>query len=107
MFLTSAEYAKLVDRFGKAEADGWIEELNNAIGSKGYEYESHYHTILAWAERDDEKKTTGKTKLFPIQGKTCSKESCGMPAVYKSAGDYGDFYYCPEHMPAKVKEKFE
>jgi hypothetical protein len=30
-----------------------------------------------------------------------------MPAVYKSAGDYGDFYYCPEHMPAKVKEKFE
>jgi hypothetical protein len=107
VFLTSAEYAKLVDRFGKDEADGWIEELNNAIGSKGLEYESHYHTILTWAGRDDEKKAADKTKLFPIPGKICSRDGCGLPAVYKSTGGSYDHWYCTDHLPKKVKERFE
>ncbi len=47
----------------------------------------------------------GKTKLWPIRDRVCGKRGCGMPAVYKSVGDF-DHYYCGEHMPAKVKEKF-
>jgi hypothetical protein len=49
--LTDEEYAKLVDKFGKDDADAKIQELNNGIGSHGYKYKSHYHTILAWASK--------------------------------------------------------
>ncbi len=47
-----------------------------------------------------------KIKLFPISGKTCSKQECKMPAVFKdSSGNY-DHYYCGDHMPVEVKEKY-
>lgn len=48
----------------------------------------------------------GTIHLLPIPGKVCSKDACGMPAVYKSSGGSYDYYYCQEHMPAKVKEKY-
>jgi hypothetical protein len=47
----------------------------------------------------------GKKKLPPLIGKTCTKQGCGLPAVYKSEGEYTN-YYCGEHMPEKVKEKY-
>jgi len=47
----------------------------------------------------------GKTRLWPISGRSCGERNCKMPAVYKHAGAF-DNYYCAEHMPAKVKEKF-
>lgn len=50
--LTDKEHSKLVQRFGQAETEAKIRRLENAIGSKGYKYKSHYHTILNWAERD-------------------------------------------------------
>lgn len=53
--LTGEEYSKLVQRFGQAGAEAKISHLENAIGSKGYKYKSHYHTILNWASRDGEK----------------------------------------------------
>lgn len=43
--------------------------------------------------------------LLPIIGKICSREGCGMPAVYKSGGAY-DHFYCEQHMPDKVKQVF-
>ena len=46
-----------------------------------------------------------KTTLFPISGKMCGVTGCGMPAVYKSVGDF-DHFYCSAHMPAKVKERY-
>lgn len=46
-----------------------------------------------------------KTKLFPIAGRKCSE--CPLPAIYKSTGGDYDFWYCGEHMPEKVKEKYE
>lgn len=55
VFLTEGEYSKLVQRFGQAETEAKISHLENAIGSKGYKYKSHYHTILNWAGRDGEK----------------------------------------------------
>lgn len=61
--------------------------------------------VRTWKRRDIVKKNH-KTKLYPLKPfKHCSK--CYMPAVYKdSKGDY-DYYTCAEHMPIKVKEKFE
>ena len=50
--MTKEEYEKLVDKFGKTIAESLIDKLNNGIGSKGYKYQSHYHTILNWAKRD-------------------------------------------------------
>lgn len=44
-----------------------------------------------------------KHRLLPLPGKSCGK--CGMPAVYKSAGEF-DHYYCEVHMPEKIKRKY-
>lgn len=52
IFLTDEEHEKLVNKFGNKIADDWIKTLNNGIGSKGYKYKSHYHTILAWHRKD-------------------------------------------------------
>jgi hypothetical protein len=46
-----------------------------------------------------------KTKLYPIAGKTC--ENCKLPAVYKDTSGSYDHYYCLDHAPTKVKEKYE
>jgi hypothetical protein len=48
----------------------------------------------------------GKTRLFPITGKTCSIKGCSLPACYKDTRGEYDTLYCGEHMPASVKEKF-
>jgi len=48
----------------------------------------------------------GKTKLFPLPGKTCSKDGCAMPACYKKTGGNYDWYCCVDHMPESVKEKY-
>ena len=51
-------------------------------------------------------KTEQKLKLWPIQGRTCSKKDCGMPAVYKETGGAYDYYSCTNHLPDKVKRQF-
>ena len=56
VMLTSEEYDKLVETFGKEEAQEKIVNLNNYIGSTGKRYKSHYHTILTWARKDEPKK---------------------------------------------------
>lgn len=48
VLMTDVEYQKLLQRFGEQKTRDWIETLNNGIGSKGYKYKSHYHTILSW-----------------------------------------------------------
>lgn len=50
--LTQDEYQKLIQKFGQEDADERIQRLNDGIGSKGYKYQSHYHTILTWDRRD-------------------------------------------------------
>jgi hypothetical protein len=105
VFLTDDERKKLIERFGLDKTNDYIERLNNGIGSKGYKYKSHYFTILNWSRKDSHIVPDGKTRLFPIHGKVCGKKGCGLPAVYKSAGEF-DHYYCAEHMPDKVKEKY-
>ncbi len=64
VFLTEDEYKKLIAKFGEKLTKEKIEELNNGIGSKGYKYNSHYHTILTWDRKHakDNKKTTEPDK---------------------------------------------
>jgi len=108
VYLTKDEYDKLTDKFGTGTQDK-IQALNDYLGSKGVRYKSHYHTILNWARRDDTKRviSTGKKKLFPISGKTCSFKNCGMPAVYKMTGGDFDSYRCGVHLPEKVAKEYE
>jgi uncharacterized protein YdaU (DUF1376 family) len=49
--------------------------------------------------------SVNKKKLFPLIGKFCSFDGCGMPAVYKSAGAY-DHHYCLGHSPQKVRDEY-
>ena len=63
VFLTKIEYEKLLKEFGIEKLKGWIERVNNYIGSKGKNYKSHYHTILAW-DRKTQGESTNGTK-FP------------------------------------------
>lgn len=108
VFLSKEEFQKLVERFGEKEVNSKIGDLNNYIGSHGRKYKSHYFTLLNWFAKDEKiGKFSKKTKLFPITGKTCSRDKCPLPAVYKDTKSNYDHYYCVEHMPEKVKELYE
>lgn len=62
--LTSDEHTRLMEKFGESRTADLIEALNNGIGSKGYKYKSHYHTILSWARKDaKDKEPDGSAEL--------------------------------------------
>lgn len=46
--MTEANYAKLVQMYGKAFADACIAELDNYKGAKGKTYKDDYRAILCW-----------------------------------------------------------
>lgn len=58
VFLSFSEHRKLVERFGGKETEEAIQNLNDYIGSRGFQrkYKSHYHTILTWKRKDEKKK---------------------------------------------------
>lgn len=53
------------------------------------------------------KKEKKKKVLFPIAGKTCGKDGCRMPAVYKTSGGEYDHWLCHNHCPPEVKEEYD
>ena len=53
--LTPAEHTKLIETIGAEPTEKLIEQLNDYIASKGIKYKSHYHTILSWHKRRQEK----------------------------------------------------
>ncbi len=64
--MTEAEYAKLVDQYGQAKADGCISILDNYKGAKGVTYKSDYRAILNWVvKRYDEDNPTNTAPLTP------------------------------------------
>lgn len=60
-----------------------------------------------WKNNGYKEKDSKKTKLFPIKGKVCSVKGCRMPAVYKDTSGTYDSYACSEHLPNKVKAKYD
>jgi len=110
LYFADGEIEKLCEKIGTNTAKDYLERLNYYVGSTGTKYKSHYMTILNWWKKDQDKiepKTEqAKTRLFPIPGKNCSKQGCKLPAVYKATGPAYDSFYCGEHMPKEVKEKY-
>jgi len=86
------------------------DEFVSFYGSKGWmigkNKMSNWKLALARANKWGAGKSNKKTKLFPIAGKVCGVRGCGLPAVYKTQGEYAH-YKCCEHMPDKVKELYE
>jgi hypothetical protein len=58
--LSDEEHKKLIDRLGLNRTADYIDKLNNYIGSKGKKYKSHYHTILNWSNKDNERTTNDR-----------------------------------------------
>jgi len=56
VLLSDEEHQKLVDRFGDAKTNSFIDGLSEGIESKGYKYKSHYAAILSWVRRDEKDK---------------------------------------------------
>jgi hypothetical protein len=50
--MTETEYGKLVERFGKALSDKYIEKVDLYIQSTGKKYKSHYSTVISWLNKD-------------------------------------------------------
>lgn len=76
------------------ESKGWMVGKNKM--------KSWRAAVGTW-QRRNAPEVAAKVRLYPIAGRVCGK--CGMPAVYKSAGDF-DHFYCSEHMPEKIKQKY-
>ena len=64
VLLSDSEKKKLIDKFGDTGFEDRVEQLSLGIESKGYEYKSHYATILSW-ERMDEKRNAPTPKKNP------------------------------------------
>lgn len=74
VFLTDEEYKKLLDRMGEVWLLKKIEDLNNYVGSTGKRYRSHYHTIVAWYNKDGNKQLVNKTP-FQLSLEKLEKEN--------------------------------
>lgn len=108
------------DNFVKKHAD-WKEVLSLLAPAVSQQiiwraedgcYWKHLQTWInnrCWEETKGASQTEskGKTKLFPISGKVCSKPGCRMPAVYKDTSGAYDNYLCKVHLPDKVKIEYE
>jgi len=64
VFLADDEKEKLIAKFGEAGFKNRVEKLSSGIASKGYQYKSHYATILTW-ERTDKKPEINKPIIKP------------------------------------------
>lgn len=78
--LKEEEYQKLVDGYGQAATDKFIEELNLYKGSTGKTYKSDYMTILNWVTEKVEKKYPGLIKRpEPVVPKQTQTKAAGNP----------------------------
>lgn len=93
--LTNKEYESLVKKFGELKAKEWIEELNGAVGSKGYVYKSHYLTILNWARK--EKKAD--------RPESCYFTGCDKLGVKWQIEQGKRQWMCPDHLPKEAKKR--
>lgn len=52
IYLTTDEYKKLINEYGKKDIEKQIENLQRYIARTGKKYNSHYLTIKAWIRKD-------------------------------------------------------
>lgn len=67
--MTADEYQKLIDEFGKEDADALVAILDNYKGSSGKKYKSDYRAIRSWCvERLEEQKRRVNQARFGLNG---------------------------------------
>jgi hypothetical protein len=98
VMLTEKEHAKLIERFGEAGTVAMIDRLNNGIGSKGYKYKSHYHTILSWAAKDGPSQPPSEQPP-PKSKNLCVEEGCVNIGIIGQGGRM----YCRKHNPESME----
>lgn len=59
VMMTQAEFDKLAERFGKVNADAYVERCSSYVASVGKRYKSHYATICGWMRKDNIQKPEG------------------------------------------------
>lgn len=84
VFLTEAEHTLLLELYGQNTVSRQIEALNNYIMSKGKKYRSHYHTILAWAKRENTPKLSTVTKRKEIDNTGALKDFSKIKDIIKT-----------------------
>ena len=63
VFLKITEYNHLLTKFGEDKTNEYIERLSIYLHKTGKEYASHYHTILDWISKDEEKELALKNQF--------------------------------------------
>jgi hypothetical protein len=92
--------------FDQYASQGWKKGNGQQITNLQSHMSKRWNKVNQCWDFDEKKQAGGnKTKLYPIPGRVCGERGCGLPAIYKAGGEY-DHYYCAEHMPDKVKEKY-
>ena len=74
VYLTPEEYNSLVQKFGEKATHAKIEEMDLALGYKGYKYKSHYLAILAWDRRKSTIHRTPHMESFAERDKRIKDE---------------------------------
>ena len=82
--LTDNQHKELIKRFGTKKTDKILDKLNNAKGSKGYEYISDYHAIFSWVLKEVEKEETNQT-----EGTRMACKKCGDNGQYAGIDESG------------------
>ncbi len=97
--LTDEEGETCFDRY---EQQGW--KFGN-----GLDIPSMDAALGRWRLNKQERESQGgkKARLLPIVGKVCSKDGCGLPAVYKDTSGSYTYFKCKKHMPEKVKALYD
>lgn len=80
--MTADEYQKLIDEFGKEDADALVAILDNYKGSSGKKYKSDYRAIRSWCvERLEEQKRRNSAPRFAYQSGPRVNERGETPTV--------------------------
>lgn len=80
--MTADEYQKLIDEFGKKDADALVAILDNYKGSSGKKYKSDYRAIRSWCvERLEEQKRRNSAPRFAYQSGPRVNERGETPTV--------------------------
>lgn len=99
-------YIDPVDFFKGYNDGDWIDTRGNPV--RNWKLKMRTRNNFARERKKCGQLPKKKIRLFPIKGKICSEKDCGMPAVFKTVSGAGyEFYKCSNHLPNKVKAKYE